>query len=145
MEIKGVTGKIKEKITDKDIPGKVAETIKEKVLPSIDTIEAKLQEWRDQYKKATAVLETFGFQVEKVSLNMVPPEINSSFLGSIENIREEKLRNMIEEHKAETLLVAMLKMLIMTRWVWEHMEPRAKSVTLHLTLGILPHVKTELK
>jgi len=140
MDIKGITGKIK----DKGITERITETIEEKLLPSIDTIEGKLKEWRDQYKKATDVLETFGFTIEKVSLSMMPPEIKSSFQGSIEEIREENLQRMIEEHKAEAILVALLKILIMTRWVWEHMESRKKSVTLHLTLGIVPHVKTEM-
>lgn len=131
---------IMEKITD---VGSWEELIQSKRWE--DIIKNKLKEWLDEYKKTTAVLETFGFTVKTVTLKMgMPPEIHSSFLGSMEAIREERLRKMIEEHKAETLLVSLLKALIVTRWIWEHVEPKKKSVTLDVTLGVSPKVETKM-
>lgn len=123
MEIKGMMGKIADKASWKDIT------------------KGKLSEWLDEYKKATAVLETFGFTVGKVSLGTgvgMLPEMHTSMSASIDNIREEKLRKMIEEHKAEALLVSLLNALIVTRWIWEHVELKLKSVTPHVTLGVTP-------
>jgi hypothetical protein len=119
----------------------IIEKVKQELFGAID----KVDEWRDQYKKATTILETFGFTVERVNLKMVPPEINSSFLGSMENIREKELQRMIDEHKDEAVLVALLKVLKVLRLIWEHIEPRKTKVTLHLTLGGIPDIKADLE
>jgi hypothetical protein len=110
-----------------------------------DVAKGKVNEWVDEYKKAITVLETFGFTVGKFTVGMgVLPEINTSISGSIENIREDSLKKLIEEHQAETLLVSLLNALIMTRRLWEHMQLKLTNVTLHITLGVPPTIRTEL-
>jgi hypothetical protein len=137
MKGKGILG---------DIPGAIGETItdamKDKLLSSVDALDGKLQKWRDEYKRIAAKLETVGLKIKEVTFSVVPPAIHTSFSGSIKDINEEKLRKMIEEHKAETLLVALLKILIMTRLAWEHMELKKTGVTLNLTFGMPPQVET---
>src|SRR5262249_48537377 len=103
-----------------------------------DVAQAKVKEWITEFKNATALLETFGFTVSRFSIGMgALPEIHASLEGSIEHIREDRLRAMIDEHKNEELLVSLLKTLIWTRWGWEHMEiKKLTGVTLNVTLGI---------
>src|SRR5262245_15565397 len=110
-----------------------------------DLAQAKVKAWLEEFKKATTVLETFGFTVSKVSLGMgVLPEIHASLVGSIENIHEDRLRAMIDEHKSEEPLVSLLKTLIWTRWGWEHMDVKLTGVTMHVTLGVPPRVSAEI-
>lgn len=110
-----------------------------------DVAKGKMDEWVDEYKKAIVVLETFGFTVGKFTLGMgVLPEINTSISGSIQNIREDNLKKLIEEHQAETMLVSLLNALIMIRRLWEHMQLKLTSVTLHITLGVPPTIKAEV-
>ena len=110
-----------------------------------DLAQAKVKDWIAEYKKAAAVLETLGFTVGRFTVGMGAfPELHTSLVGSIEKIREDKLRAMIDEHKTEELLVALLKTLIWARWGWEQMESKLTGVTLHVTLGVPPKVSAEI-
>jgi hypothetical protein len=110
-----------------------------------DVAQAKVKDWIADYKKAAAVLETLGFTVGRFTVGMGAfPELHTSLVGSIEKIREDKLRTMIDEHKTEELLVALLKTLIWARWGWEQMESKLSEVTLHVTLGVPPKVSAEI-
>ncbi len=120
-------------------------TLKEKSEGLGDVAKDKVNEWLDEYKKAMAVLETFGFTVGKFTVGMgILPEIHFTVLGSIENIREDSLKKIIEEHQAETLLVSLLNALIMARRFWEHMELKLTGVTLNITLGVPPTIKVDI-
>jgi hypothetical protein len=110
-----------------------------------DLAQVKVKGWIAEYKKAAAVLETLGFTVGRFTVGMGAfPELHTSLVGSIEKIREDKLRTMIDEHKTEELLVALLKTLIWARWGWEQMESKLSGVTLHVTLGVPPKVSAEI-
>ena len=104
----------------------------------------RVNKWLDEYKKAMRVLETFGFTVGKFSVGMgIFPEVHTSISGSIENIREEGLKKLIEEHQTERLLVSLLNALITTRRFWERVELKLTSVTLDIKLGVLPKINVE--
>jgi hypothetical protein len=110
-----------------------------------DLAQAKVKDWITEYKKAAAVLETLGFTVGGFTVGMGAfPELHTSLVGSIEKIREDHLRTMIDEHKTEELLVALLKTLIWARWGWEQMESKLTGITLHVTLGVPPKVSAEI-
>lgn len=108
-------------------------------------LQGKLYEWLDEYKKAIAFMETFGFTVKKFSLDMsIPPQIHSSFVGSVRGIREDKIKQLIEEHHSEKLTVLLGKALIMAKKVWEHVELKLNGVVLDVTLGLSPSVDVHL-
>jgi hypothetical protein len=110
-----------------------------------DLSTGKVKEWLDEYKKATATLETFGFTVGKFTVGMgVLPEIHTSLSGSIQNIREDSLKKAIDEHQAEKLLVSLLNALIMARRFWEHVELKLTGVTLDVTLSVPPAIKVDI-
>jgi hypothetical protein len=110
-----------------------------------DMAMGKMSEWLDEYKKALAVLETFGFTVGKFNVSMgVPPEIQTTIEGSIENIQVDGLTKMITAHQGEALLVSILKALILTRQIWERLELKVTGVTLNVTLGISPKIGVEV-
>ncbi len=109
-----------------------------------DVAKGNVNEWLNQYKKAIVVLEKFGFTVGKFTVGMgILPEIHTSISGSIENIREDNLKKMIEEHRTETLLVSLLDALITAKRFWEHVELKLTSVTLDVTLGVPPCIKVD--
>jgi hypothetical protein len=125
----------------KDLMG----AVKERTEGLGDVAKGKLDAWLDDYKKAVAVLETFGFKVGKFTVGMgLLPEIHTSISGSIENIREDEMKKMIEEHQSEALTVALLKALITTRRCWEHVELKLTGVTMHVTLGLPPNISVEV-
>ena len=109
-----------------------------------EVTKAKVTTWLDEYKKAIALLEDFGFTVGRFTVSMgILPEIHTSITGSIESIHEDALRKLIDERQAEPLLVSMLKALITLRHFWEHVELKLKSVTINVTLGIPPKIAVE--
>src|SRR5262245_61826081 len=74
-----------------------------------DLAQTQLKGWLADFKKAAAVLETFGFTIGKVGFGMgALPEIHTSLVGSIDDIHEDKLQKLMEEHKGEELLVSLL-------------------------------------
>ena len=109
-----------------------------------EVTKAKVTTWLDEYKKAIALLEDFGFTVGRFTVSMgILPEIHTSITGSIESIHEDALRKLIDERQAEPLLVSMLKALITLRHFWEHVELKLKSVTINVTLGVPPNIAVE--
>ena len=109
-----------------------------------EVTKAKVTTWLDEYRKAIALLEDFGFAVGRFTVSMgILPEIHTSITGSIESIHEDALRKLIDERQAEPLLVSMLKALITLRHFWEHVELKLKSVTINVTLGVPPKIAVE--
>ncbi len=99
----------------------------------------------DQWQKAMAVLDTFGFTVGRFTVAMgVIPEIHTSISGSIANIREDGLKQIIAAHPGETLLVTMLEALLFAKHLWERVELKLTSATLNVTLGLPPKVAVEM-
>jgi hypothetical protein len=105
----------------------------------------KMIEWLDDYKKAITVMETFGFTVGKLNVEMgLPPEIQTSIFGSIEKIQIDKLNKLIEENKGEAFLVALLRSLVLTRQIWESLDLKITGVILRVTLGVPPKIDAEI-
>ncbi len=105
----------------------------------------KMSEWLDDYKKAIKVMETFGFTVGKLKVEMgLPPEVQTSILGSIENIHTDELNKLIEEHQKEALLVALLRSLVLTKQIWECLDLKLTGVNLKVTLGVPPKIDAEI-
>lgn len=125
----------------KDLIGKSATSTEE----SEGLLGGKVGEWLDEYKKAVAFMETFGFRVKNFSIDMsIPPQIHSSFTGSVNDIREDKIKQMIEEHQSERLTVLAGKALIMTKKFWERVESKLEGVELDVTLGLMPSINMRL-
>jgi hypothetical protein len=105
----------------------------------------KVGEWLDELKKMAKFMENFGFTMKKFSFDMsMPPQINTSFIGTIDNIREEKIKQLIEEHQSEKLTVLAGKSLLMAKKFWERVEAKIHGVELNVTLGLTPSVSMRL-
>jgi hypothetical protein len=110
-----------------------------------DAAMEKVMAWLDDYKKAMAVMETFGFTVGKFKIETgFPPEVQTSLSGSIENIHPAQLKQMMEEHKGESLLASFMQALIVTRQIWERVDLKLQAVTLKVTLGVPPKIDVEI-
>jgi hypothetical protein len=110
-----------------------------------DVALAELHKLVDGYKKVIAVLEPLGFKMGKFSVVMgVLPEIHTSISGSVKDINEDALKKLMDEHQSEALLVTLLKTLILTKKIWDHMESKLTSATINLTLGISPKVTVDV-
>lgn len=110
-----------------------------------DSAQGKVYELLDEYKKASASLETFGYTIGKFTVGMgLLPEIHTSITGSIDNIHEDKIETMIAERSGEKLLTSLLKALLMAKKFSEYVDLRLSNVTLYLTLGVPPKIRVEM-
>ena len=107
--------------------------------------EGKLIEWMDDYRRATAVLATLGFEVGKFRIGMgVLPEVHTTLSGKVSDIRKDRVDALMQEHASESTTVALLRGLLLARQVADHVQGALNSVTLHVKLGLPPGVEVEL-
>lgn len=105
----------------------------------------KLTEWMDDYRRATEVLATLGFEVGKFRIGMgVLPEVHTTLSGKVADIRKDRVEALMKEHESEPTTVALLRGLLLARQVADHVQGALNSVTLHVKLGIPPGVEVEL-
>jgi len=110
-----------------------------------DAAMAKLTEYAGTFKNVAAILEPLGFTVGKFTIGMgVLPEVHTSISGSIDKISEDGLTKLMNEHQTDTLLVSLVKALIMTKRLWDHMELKLTSLTVNVTLGVPPKIAIDL-
>lgn len=129
-------------MTFKDMMGKVSDNTE----GLQDTAKKQIYEWLEDYKKAVGIMETIGFKVTKFSVDMsIPPQVYTSFLGSVENIREDGLKRLAEEHASDKLLPALVKALIIAKQFWSHVEVKLTSVNVDVTLGLVPKIDVDFR
>jgi hypothetical protein len=105
----------------------------------------KLSEWMADYKKATDTLETLGFEIGNFTVGMgLLPEIHTTLTGKIANIQKDRIEQLMANHDDHVSTVTLLKALLLAKRVADHIEGRLESVTLHITLGVPPHVNVEI-
>ena len=105
----------------------------------------KLGEWMVDYKRATDTLETLGFEIGSFTIGMgMLPEVHTTLSGKIENIQKDRVEALMQEHQDHMSTVTLLKGLLLAKRVADHIEGRLDSVTLHITLGVPPHVNVEI-
>ena len=74
----------------------------------------------------------------------IPPQIHCSFTGLVEDIRDDEITQMIEEHQSERLTVLAGKALLMAKKFWKQVESKVNGVELDVTLGLMPSVNMRL-
>ena len=110
-----------------------------------DAAIAKMHELIDSYKKVVAVLEPLGFTMGKFTIVMgVLPELHTAISGSIKDISEDGLKKLMDENKDDSMTVTLLKTLILTRKLWDHMDTKLTGVTVNLILGISPKISVDV-
>ena len=106
--------------------------------------QGKIMEWLDDYKRARATLETFGFKVGHFTVSMgLVPEIRTSFIGSVEAVQVDKLEALAAAKADDQLLVGLLKALVLARKFHDHVELKLEEIVLNVTLGVPPKIDVE--
>ncbi|MDN3918862.1 hypothetical protein [Roseateles violae] len=105
----------------------------------------QLNTWMNDYKKATATLQTLGFEVGRFTIGMgVLPEIHTTLAGKVAAIEKERVEQLMQQHQDHSSTVTLRKGLLLAKRVSDHLDGRLESVTLHIKLGIPPGVNVEL-
>ncbi len=122
-----------------DVKGKATEVAGESM--------AKVHEMVDELKSALALFEKFGFRAGKLKMEMGPvPSISTSISGSLEKVEVGGLQKLIEEHRDNKLLSAMLKGLIGAKQLRDRIELNYfTGTTLNVKLGVPPKISFDLQ
>ena len=121
--------------------------VKEKAADMGGATKAKIDETLDEFKKATNLFGKFGFKVGKFKVGMgALPEISTSVSGSLETVQVENIKQLIEDHKDNKLLVSMLKALVTAKEVRDRVElPYFTGAKLDIKLGVPPKISFDLQ
>jgi hypothetical protein len=121
--------------------------VKEKAADMGGATKAKIDETLDEFKKATNLFGKFGFKVGKFKVGMgALPEISTSVSGSLETVQVENIKQLIEDHKDNKLLVSMLKALVTAKEVRDRVElPYFAGAKLDIKLGVPPKISFDLQ
>ena len=121
--------------------------IKEKAADMGGATKAKIDETLEEFKKAINLFGKFGFKVGKFKVSMGPiPEVSTSFSGSLEKVQVENMKQLIEDHKDNKLLVSMLKALITAKEVRDRVDlPYFTGTKLDIKLGVPPKISFDLQ
>jgi hypothetical protein len=121
--------------------------IKEKAADMGAATKAKIDETLEEFKKAINLFGKFGFKVGKFKVGMGPiPEVSTSFSGSLEKVQVENMKQLIEDHKDNKLLVSMLKALITAKEVQDRVDlPYFTGTKLDIKLGVPPKISFDLQ
>jgi hypothetical protein len=123
----------------------VVNKAKEKAAGVGDIAQSRLMEWLDEFRKAAATLETFGFTIGKFSFGMgVMPEVHTSLNGRLADIKTDAIEKMLDQRAEDKLLCGLLRALLMARQCADRVELKLTEVTLHITLGIPPNISVEV-
>ena len=106
--------------------------------------QGKVAQWLEEYKKAAATLETFGFTVGRFSVSMgLVPEVRTSFVGAVESVQVDKLQALVAAQPGDELLAGLVKALVLARKFHDHVDLKLKDITLNVTLGVPPKIDVE--
>ena len=121
--------------------------VKEKAADIGGATKAKIDETLEEFKKATNLFGKFGFKVGKFKVGMgALPEISTSVSGSLETVQVENIKQLIEDHKDNKLLVSMLKALVTAKEVRDRVElPYFTGAKLDIKLGVPPKISFDLQ
>ena len=121
--------------------------VKEKAADMGGATKAKIDETLEEFKKATNLFGKFGFKVGKFKVGMgALPEVSTSVSGSLEKVQVQNIKQLIEDHKDNKLLVSMLKALITAKEVRDRVElPYFTGAKLDIKLGVPPKISFDLQ
>ena len=96
----------------------------------------------DEFNEALPTMRALGFTVKDFHMGMgLIPELSAKLVASVDTINVGRINELIEHHKEQKLLVAVLKALQAAYHVKEQLgETTFKSVQMDITLGLPPRI-----
>ncbi len=143
MDIKKLSNPI-QSVKDKaqEVKGQLQEQVTEISAAAQEQFNAVLEEYQNILPRA----ESLGLSVGsfKVEMGLVP-EIQTSLVGSVEQINKEAVQKLIADNQSNKLLALVLNGLLITKELQERLKIQAlKGITVDIKLGLTPNVSVHL-
>ena len=116
-----------------------------------DTVEAvadvstaaleKVNELLDEYKRAVAVLQTYGFTVGTFEVKTgLLPAVSTSVTGSVAALQEGAIKKAITAHQEQVLVVSVLDALLKAKELYDRVGLTFASVTAEVKITLPPSI-----
>lgn len=143
MDIKKIGNPIQ---SAKDKAQDVAAQLKDEVTDLSNAAQQQLDAVLDEYQKVLPIAESLGLRVGSFQVEMgILPQIKTTLVGSLENIKSDAVKALIEKHQKNTLLVLIFKALLITKDMQKRLNiTNLKGIVVDIKLGIPPQVSVHL-
>lgn len=96
----------------------------------------------DEFNEALPTIRALGFSVRNVSVGMgLIPEVGASLIAAVDDVKVEKLNELIEANKEKKTLVAVLKALQAAYNIKQQFRDIPfRGVQIDMKLGLPPHI-----
>lgn len=128
----------------------IAEKAQEQAGNLATAAQEKIDALIDEYNKILPLMEELGLSVNGFSIEAgVLPEIRTSLVGSIDNIKEEAINKIIAKNEGNKLLEIVLKAVLMAKKCHEKLEgvyiSILKDIIVDIKLGVPPAVSVRFQ
>ena len=130
-----------------DYLGKFKESV-EKAKSSVEVVAdlgavalQKVNELLDEYKRAVAVLQIYGFTVGTFEVGTgLLPEVSTSVTGSVAALQEDAINKAITTHQGQALIVSVLAALLKAKGLYDRVGLTFASVTADIKIALPPSI-----
>jgi hypothetical protein len=124
---------------------KIASQAQEKAAGVSTAALEKIDDVINEFNAMLPFVEELGLSVASFDIEAgLLPQIKTSLVGSIENIKDEAVEGLIAEHENNKLLVAVLNAVLMAKNIHQKLEGAyisiLKDLVIDIKLGIPPSI-----
>ena len=129
---------------------KLSSQVKGKAEEVVAAGEEKIDAIIDEFNKMMPFAEELGLSVASFDIEAgLLPQIKTSLVGSIENIKDETVERLISENESNKLLVAIFKAVLTAKSIHQKLEGAyisvLKDLVIDIQLGIPPSIACRFK
>ena len=129
---------------------KLSSQVKGKAEEVVAAGEEKIDAIIDEFNKMMPFAEELGLSVASFDIEAgLLPQIKTSLVGSIENIKDETVERLIAENENNKLLVAIFKAVLTAKSIHQKLEGAyisvLKDLVIDIQLGIPPSIACRFK
>lgn len=124
---------------------KITNQAKDKAAEVAAAAQEKVDAVLDEFNEMLPLVEELGLKVASFNIEAgILPQIKTSLVGSIDNIKEEAVERIIAEHEGNKILVAVLNAILMAKSIHQRLA-RAyisvlKALVIDIKLGVPPSI-----
>ncbi|MBW4592558.1 MAG: hypothetical protein KME46_06460 [Brasilonema angustatum HA4187-MV1] len=124
---------------------KISDQAQEKAAGVTSAAQEKIDVVIDEFNKMLPFAEQLGLRVASFDIEAgLLPQIKTSLIGSIDEIKNETVERLIKENESNKLLIAVLKAVLFAKSIHQRLEgvyiSVLKDLVIDIKLGIPPSI-----
>lgn len=124
---------------------KITNQAQEKAAGVAAAAQEKVDAVIDEFNNMLPFVEELGLSVASFNIEAgLLPQIKTSLVGSIDNIKDEAVQRLIQAHESNKLLVAVLNAILMAKNIHQRLKGAyisvLKNLVIDIKLGVPPSI-----